>query len=262
MLILVKYYQSFSFKFNFRKKILKTFLFISLICFSQTISAQNISGNVLYHDKVVNDAIVINVNTDQKTLTSTNGYFEIQGKIDDRIKIVKEGFEILQFKIKDYQPHQYFLQRLITEIEEVKVAYKPTGDLKKDSDHYGASVKERRLNTGIRHYFKMPSALSVLSPKPGEFVQPVGTGFSFGEINSLWTLTDFVIWLREALSDEYFSEFGLSPNNVDRFLYYSLPTYDKKELKAILKYGYCSNNNIAKIKLHFEKTILTFNKGN
>ncbi|QIG89368.1 hypothetical protein G6R40_06595 [Chryseobacterium sp. POL2] len=223
--------------------------------------AQNISGRLFYNQIPVKSALIINLKTDQKTLTNDKGEFIIPANTNDKIRITKEGFEIIEFRSsEDSSSKDYILKPIPTEIEEVKITYLPTGNLKKDSEYYGASLRERRVNTGLRKYFKKPSDLSVLQPKPGEFIQPVGSGFSFGKIDDKWALSDFVMWLHAELSDEYFAEFEISPNDIDRFIYFSLSSFNQKEKQNILKYGYCSNFNIGQLKLLFEKTILNFKK--
>lgn len=240
---------------------MRIILLLFLFVFVQLAMAQNISGRLFYNQIPVKSALIINLKTDQKVLSNDKGEFLIPAKSDDKIRITKKGFEIIEFRITENTVDQdYYLKPLPTEIEEVKITYLPTGNLKKDNNHYGTSIKEQRLNTGLRSYFKLPADLSVTQPKPGEFIQPVGSGFSFGKIDDKWALSDFVMWLRAELSDEYFAEFEIAPNDIDRFIYFSLSSFDQKEKQNILKYGYCSNFNIGQLKLLFEKTILNFKK--
>jgi len=81
-----------------------------------------------------------------------------------------------------------------------------------------------------------------------------------GSINNKWTKVESIEWLHNELTDEYFAEFGLESQDVNRFISFSLMTMDKKTYAEILKYGYISPFNMGQIKQIFEKTILTFKK--
>lgn len=214
----------------------------------------------MFENSGLYDVTVININSGIKTITDNQGNFSIKGNVGNELRFTKLGFERTQYFIKESSNVINIDLQRIVEIEEVNIKKIPTGDLAKDSQTFGINLKERLVNDGVRHYIKKPSDLSVLQPKPGEFIQPVGQGFSMGGINNKWEITDFVKWIRNQLTDDYFSLFELYPNDIDRFLYLTLATYNQDNKIDILKYGFCSNERLAQLQMLFEKTILTFKK--
>ncbi|SKB87248.1 hypothetical protein SAMN05660477_01545 [Soonwooa buanensis] len=261
---MVKYHLSFSFKFNFNKKycVKKILLFCLLLSFIIH-KAQNIFGTIKLNNYPVAGALIINLSNERRTTSTAVGFYSINAKIGDKIRIVREGYENINFSVQELNTsYDFNLNPIPKEIEEVVVTATPTGDLTKDSEAFGRSLKDRRVNDGIRKTMKLRSEFYVQSlRKPGDFVQPVGKGIPvMQEIDNKWALPDCVEWLHSELTDEYFAEFGLESQDVNRFLSFSLMTMDKKTYAEILKYGYISPFNMGQIKQIFEKTILTFKK--
>ncbi len=116
-------------------KYLKYLVFILLSSF---IYSQNIvSGNVLSEDGfVLQNVTVVNVKTGNKTFTNHEGIFKIEANVSDELRFIKENYERGSKVVKknDFSiPLSVQLVRVPIEIEEVKVAVKPTGDLGKDA---------------------------------------------------------------------------------------------------------------------------------
>ncbi|WP_300673970.1 hypothetical protein [Soonwooa sp.] len=240
------------------KKLLLFCLLLSAIFYK----SQSISGTIRLNNYPVAGALIINLSTEQRTTSTAFGFYSIAAKAGDKIRITRSGYENINFHVQNLNTsYDYDITPIPKEIEEVVIAQTPTGDLTKDSEAFGRSLKDRRVNDGIRKTIKLPSEFYVERlRKPGDFVQPVGPGISFGAIDNKWSLPDCVEWLHSELTDEYFAEFGLESQDVNRFLSFSLMTMDKKTYAEILKYGYISPFNMGQIKLIFEKTILTFKK--
>ncbi len=259
----VKYHLSFSFKFNFNKKycVKKILLFCLLLSFIIH-KAQNIFGTIKLNNYPVAGALIINLSDERRTTSTAVGFYSINAKIGDKIRIVREGYENINFSVQELNSsYDFNLNPVPKEIEEVVVTATPTGDLTKDSEAFGRSLKDRRVNDGIRKTVKLRSEFYVESlRKPGDFVQPVGPGFSMGSINNKWTKVESIEWLHNELTDEYFAEFGLESQDVNRFLSFSLMTLDQKIYNRILKYGYISPSDMGQIKQLFEKAITNFKK--
>ena len=260
---MVKYHLSFSFKFNFNKKYgVKKILFFCLLLSFIIHKAQNIFGTIKLNNDPVAGALIINLSNERRTTSTAVGFYSINAKIGDKIRIVREGYENINFSVLEITtPHDFNLNPIPKEIEEVVVTATPTGDLTKDSETFGRNLKERRLNDGIRKTIKLKSEFYVAKLRqPGDFVQPVGPGFSTGGIANKWTKVESIEWLHNALTDEYFAEFGLESQDVNRFLSFSLLSLDQKIYNRILKYGYISPSDMGQIKQIFEKSILNFRK--
>jgi len=233
------------------KKLLSvTLLFISYFIFSQLIRGKIISDSVS-----VNQVLVINIKSQEKTYSDFQGQFFIDANLGDEIRFLKDGYERKIITVKNQNDLLIHINKLAIEIEEVEVRKKLSGDLRQDSKLFDENKKKITLNNDLKVYFKAPSSEELLKPKHGEFVQPVGGGISFGKIDDKWTLTDLIEWIRENFKDDYFISMGLSFSEINSFLYYSL---QKFRTGHILKYGYCSDDDIGDLKLHFEKAFKKF----
>jgi len=203
----------------------------------------------------VNQVLVININSQEKTYSDSHGQFIINANVSDEIRFVKEGYERKILKIKNNDDVLIDLIKLVTEIEEVEVRKKLSGNLSADSKLFNENKKKINLNNDLKVYFKTKSGGELMKPKPGEFIQPVSSGFTFGEIKSKWKLPDLVEWIRDNLTDDYFISMGLELSEINSFLYYSLQSFDTIN---ILKYGFCTEDDVGNLKLHFENSLKKF----
>lgn len=234
---------------------MKIFIFSFVLLISLQLSSQQIKGKIMSDSMNINQVLVININSQEKTYSSSQGQFIINANVGDEVRFVKEGYERKVLKIKNNDEVFINLVKLITEIEEVKVKKKLSGDLASDSKLFNENKKKVALNNDIKVYFKTKSSEELMKPRRGEFVQPVGEGFSFGEIKNKWKLPDLVEWVRENLTDDYFISMGFELPEINSFLYYSLQSFNTFN---ILKYGYCSDEDLGNLKLHFETSYKKF----
>lgn len=241
---------------------MKKFLLFCLLLSFIIHKAQSISGTIRLNNYPVAGVVIINLSNEQRTTSTAVGFYNITAKSGDKIRITRVGYENINFRVQELNTaYDYDITPIPKEIEEVVITATPTGDLTKDSEAFGRNVKERRLNDGIRKTMKLRSEFYVQSlRKPGDFVQPVGPGFSFGSIDNKWTKVESIEWLHNELTNEYFAEFGLESQDVNRFISFSLMNLDQKIYNRILKYGYISPTDMGQIKLLFEKGIANYNK--
>lgn len=203
----------------------------------------------------VNQVLVININSQEKTYSNSQGQLIINANLGHELRFVKEGYERKILKIINTNDVVINLIKLVTEIEEVEVRKKLSGNLGVDSKLFSENKKKVALNNDLKVYFKTKSSEELMKPRHGEFIQPVGGGISFGKIDDKWTTSDFVEWLRENLTDNYFISLGLISQEINSFIFYSLQSFGTRN---ILKYGYCSEEDIGNLKLHFETTFKKF----
>lgn len=203
----------------------------------------------------VNLVLIININSQGKAYSNSKGQFIINANLGDEIRFVKEGYERKVLKIINNKEVLITLIKLVTEIEEVEVRKKLSGNLSEDSKLFNENKKKVALNNDIKVYFRTKSSEELMKPRHGEFVQPVGEGFSFGEIKNKWKLPDLVEWIRMNLTDDYFISMGFVLPEINSFLYYSLQSFNTLK---ILKYGYCNEEDVANLKLHFENSFKKF----
>lgn len=220
-------------------------------------NSQNIKGKILSDSVSVNQVLVININSDEKTYSNPQGQFFINANLGDELRFLKVGYERKVLKIINTDEVVINLIKLVTQIEEVEVRKRLSGNLADDSKLFNENKRKIALNNDIKVYFKTQSSGELMKPKTGEFVQPVGEGFTFGDIKNKWKLPDLVEWLRENLTDGYFISFGMESPEVNSFIYYSLQSFNTM---TILKYGYCSEEDVGNLKLHFESSYKKFVK--
>jgi len=236
---------------------LKKLLSVTLLFISHFIFSQQVRGKIVSDYVAANQVLVVNINSQEKTYSDSKGQFFINANIGDELRFIKLGYERKIINVKNDNELLINLIKLTIEIEEVEVKKKLSGNLSKDSKLFDENKKKVTLNNDLKVYFKAPSSAEVLKAKPGEFIQPVGTGFGFGAIDNKWTLTHLVEWIRENLKDEYFISMGLEFPEINSFLFYSLRTFNTKN---ILKYGFCDDQDVGNLKLHFEEKLKDFKK--
>lgn len=234
---------------------MKIFLFSCFLLLFQNFNSQNVKGKIVSDSVSVNQVLIINVNSQEKTYSNSRGQFIINTNMGDELRFVKEGHERKILKVVNNDDVVINLIKSITEIEEVTVRKKLSGDLAADSKLFNENKKKVVLNNDLKVYFKTKSSGELMKPKPGEFVQPVSSGFTFGKIADKWTLPDLAEWIRENLTDDYFLSLGIVYQEINSFLFYSLRSFSTA---TILKCGYCSTDDIGNLKLHFEDSFKKF----
>ncbi|MBK1894228.1 peptidase associated/transthyretin-like domain-containing protein [Chryseobacterium paridis] len=230
-------------------------LFILSFIFSIHIYAQDyIFGKITTEENIeMPDVTVINIRTDERVVTNTDGHFMISGREGDELRFVKNGYERINRKVTKENigsPLNVALVRQTTLIAEVEVKRGLTGDLKIDSKSLNKPKKVQKLTKDIDKYIAQKSDPRILAAKAGEFVQPKGQGFSVGKVKDQWDDVDFMNYLRESLGDQYFIDLKIEKSLIQHFIYYVLR--GGFERKKILKYGFCSDADL----MRFQRAVL------
>ena len=221
---------------------------ISAICFSTQLFSQKISGIVVDEDdKALPAVLVLNVKTEEKVYTNFSGEFTIQASAHQELRFIRKGYERISLQIdeKDFQNSMKIsLTKLAEEIEEVEIIRKPTGDLKKDANLFGDTKSTAKLKSETAGYIRSNSTEEVLAPKTGEFVQPIGQGFTMGSINSQWDDVDFMKFLIQNIDKEFFiDDLKLQPSEIQTFIFYIFRNFERNE---ILFYGICPHFDLVR----------------
>lgn len=229
---------------------MSTKLFFLLIFFFFKINAQSqylIGTTATENSNRLQDVIVLNVRTNHSSKSDGLGNFVIPAKINDELRFVKNGYErvILLVQENHFQiPINIILIKLAQEIEEVEIAYQPTGNLDKDIQHYGDTKSLKKLKSETAKYIRSESTEEVLAPKSGEFVQPVGKGFFIGGPDSQWDDVDFMQFLIENLGNDFFTQdLQLKPSEIQPFIYYIFRNFERQD---ILFKGICNQSDLAR----------------
>jgi hypothetical protein len=222
------------------------FFVISVSLFSQEYISGKVKsefGNELY------ETTVINIRTDEKVFTDKEGNYMIAAKLNDELRFVKSGFERFDIKVSNInysQPLNISLAKVPYLIPEVEIAFRPTGNLKKDSKALDPPKKIVALNSSLNSYMTTP--LTEVAPKlstPSAFTLPdysVGQGnilgFVFvvkGLITKATTepLTkanyaetqEFYNRIKTTMDLSFYTSQGWNEEEIDRFLTYADQMY-------------------------------------
>ncbi|WHF50479.1 carboxypeptidase-like regulatory domain-containing protein [Chryseobacterium gotjawalense] len=218
------------------------------LCFSASLFSQQVSGTVTDEEKSPLPAVLVfNMKTEQKTYTNLNGEFTIEASVNSELRFIRQGFERRSKVIRERDftnPLIVSILRIPGEIEEVKIAYKPIGDLNKDLKNYGDTKSVKKLKGETAKYIRSESTEEVLAPKSGEFVQPVGQGFFIGGPNSQWDDVDFMQFLIENLGNDFFTDdLQLNPSEIQPFIYYVFQNFERRE---VLFRGICTQYDLSR----------------
>ena len=169
---------------------------------------------------------------------------------------MKLGFERLDKIVTEENleaPFNIILPRETELIAEVKIQKNVIGDLKVDNKIFNQSKKVLKLNTDLRTYFKQKSDPRIMAAKPGEFVQPIGSGIPMGSIRNQWDDADLIKYLQSALGNQYFKDLQIEQEQIIHFINYVL----KKgfERKNILKYGFCTEKDVIRFQIAINQRI-------
>jgi len=222
-------------------------LFTFFVLFFLNINAQNyIFGRINTEDGVeLTDATVINIRTNERVVSNSDGHFMISGRVGDELRFVKAGYERVSKKMNEdniSSSLQITLIKAATLIDEVEIKKGLTGDLNIDAKNLNQQKKVQKLKSELAAYLSQKSDPRVLAARPGQFVQPKGEGFSIGKVKNRWDDVDLMKYLISALGEQYFIDLKIEKPQIQHFIYYVFT--GGFERKNILKYGFCSDADL------------------
>ncbi len=229
-------------------------------------------------------ASIYNLRTDQIVVSDKMGNFVIAAKPSDELRIVRGGYERKSVTINSESFLKSLEVQLTTipqEIEEVKLAFKPSGILKKDVTRLNPPPKIVALNKAMNDYMRTP--LNEVIPRPATpsaFKQPnlsagqlsllsMGSG-SNGIVNAIGGLIsktsgspkttanytekqEFYKRVKSTIDIEYYTQYGLDEYDFDIFLAYA------DEQKSLSK-NYRGNFNKAAIEFSLKEVFSEYIK--
>lgn len=107
----------------------------------------------------MSNAIIINTRTEEKVSSDKDGNYMIAARISDELRFVKSGYDRISVKISNEHysaPVNVSLPKSAYLIEEIELAFTPTGNLKKDSKLLDAPKKLVALQGSLDAYMKSP----------------------------------------------------------------------------------------------------------
>ena len=239
------------------KKTLLLFLFILANSFY---AQEYIFGKITSEQNIeLSGVLILNTRTDEKAYSDSDGNFMISAKNNDALRFVKQKYDRITYSVKpeDFKNSiKITLIKSVVEIEEVEIKSKLTGNLREDARRV-ESVKKVKLNKEIAKYIAEKSDPEILKPRGGEFVQPVGQGFSVGKVSNQADQIDLAEDFLEILGEDYFTDLGLKKSEISGFIFHVMNGLD---LKNAYKYGYLKGSDIAQFRKHAEIKINDFRK--
>ena len=221
-------------------------LFLVLFCIASVLWAQQkISGKVITGNELdLTPVLVVNISAGKSMLSDMSGKFEIEAKENDEIRFVKEGYYRVDKKITSEEmnsPLNITLKRMEIQIPEVKITYKPTGNLAKDNQHLNESRKLQSLKSDMEEYMKSP----LNQPLPTNAISKTFTGHDFnaGQVNLFGVFNavkklakpkvtkanynetqDFLKRVRNEVNLSFLKKYGMDEEQIDTFLLYAEKT--------------------------------------
>ena len=183
----------------------------------------------------------------------------ISAKNNDALRFVKQKFDRITYSVKpeDFKNSiKITLIKSVVEIEEVEIKTKLTGNLREDARRV-ESVRKVKLNKEISKYIAEKSDPEIIKPRGGEFVQPVGQGFSVGKVSNQADQIDLAEDFLEILGEDYFTDLRLKKSEISGFIFHVMSSLD---LKNAYKYGYLKGSDIAQFRKQAETKINDFRK--
>lgn len=239
------------------KKTLLLFLFLLVHSFY---AQEYIFGKITSELNLeLSGVLIFNTRTDEKAYSDSDGNFMISAKNNDALRFVKQKFDRITYSVKpeDFKNSiKITLIKSVVEIEEVEIKTKLTGSLREDARRV-ESVKKVKLNKEISKYIAEKSDPLILKPKAGEFVQPVGQGFSIGKVSNQADQIDLAEDFLEILGEDYFKDLGLKKSEISGFIFHVMNSLD---LKNAYKYGYLKGSDFAQFRKQAEIKINDFRK--
>lgn len=213
-------------------------IYLLFIFFGISISAQQqvVLGSVIDENgQKIKNALIFNTSTDEKAYSDNSGNFILNAKEKDLLRIIKTGFEIRLISVTNadtHKPMQITIIKLPLDIEEVKITFQPSGNLKKDVLALAPSAKVTQLNSDIRGYVRRPPAEPLPKASIPSAFQP--HDFSAGQV-SLLGLADGIIKMGKAIFGK--SEPSLPLNITEKQVFYKR-IRDEIDLNFFYKYGF------------------------
>lgn len=240
---------------------MKTLLSFLFLLFFFSLNAQKyVFGKIVSEDGIeLAGVVIMNMNTEEQSVSDKDGIFMIQVAEKEEIRFVKPNYERFS-KIVSLENFNSSMRIVLKHtpqlIEEVEIAFKPTGNLKKDMARLEPSEKVKRLNANMSSYMKTKPAEAYPTLKAPSTLQ-TGPNYSVGQVNVLGLLgllvkkvqkqpttpnyaeqQAFYRKIHETVDKSYFTKYGL-----DDFQFEQLVIY------ADRKYELCKNlrNNFNKL---------------
>ncbi|MGG5208796.1 carboxypeptidase regulatory-like domain-containing protein [Chryseobacterium sp. MIQD13] len=225
--------------------------FLLVFMFNNFFSQQRVEGRITDDSGENLSAVtVINMSSDQKVYSNSMGLFSIEAFPNDELRFIKADF----LRVFATVPANGFNSPLLVtmipipkEIEEVKVAKKPTGDLETDS-RLASKIDKGEV---VEQAVGLPQPVGKMREKPAEVKQvllPILLGGL--DVQGVYDLIsgkarrqkrqyryddlqEHIAWVRNRVDNEYFTKVGIPEERISEFIQYSFEV--KPQIRTYVK---------------------------
>ncbi|MFS4432153.1 carboxypeptidase regulatory-like domain-containing protein [Chryseobacterium sp. S90] len=247
----------------------KFFLFLMLLCSTFIFSQQTVTGRIVDDNgENLSKVIVINMSSDKKIYSDSEGVFSIEANPNDELRFVKEDFNRTSRRvlINGINPPLFItLYQIPRDVGEVKIVKKLTGDLETDSRIVAKVDKGEQVRDAVG----LPQPVGKMREKPAE-VKSVLLPILLGNLNVQGVydlisgkarrqkrqyryddLQEHVAWIRERIDDDYFVKAGIPADRISEFIQFSFLA--KPQVRTYVK-----AKNLSGVMLRLEETAPLF----
>lgn len=224
----------------------KSLMLLLFFAVSQVFGQQKVSGRITDEQQMnMSTVSVLNITKNIRTVSDVSGNFTIEADENDELRFVKESYYRTDKIIKKESftnAMNVMLLRAETLIPEVKIEYKPTGNLEKDNQHMNDSKKVAKLKSSMEEYIKAPMS----EPLPKSEIPKTfqGHDFNAGHVNlfkvaeeavrlikkasapkitapTFRETQDFLKRIKNEIDLSFLKQYSMNEEGIDHFLYYA-----------------------------------------
>ncbi|WP_412850387.1 carboxypeptidase-like regulatory domain-containing protein [Chryseobacterium sp. PMSZPI] len=244
----------------------KAIVLFLILLFNNFFSQQAITGRIIDETgEGLGAVIIINISTDQKVYSNSQGEFSIKAFPNDELRFVKEDFRRVSRKVLTDGINSQLLITLFQipkDIGEVKIVKKLTGDLEQDS-RIVAKIDKGEI---VKQAVGLPQPVGKMREKPAE-VKSVLLPILLGNLNVQGVydlisgkarrqkrlyryddLQEHIAWIRNRVDDDYFIKAGIPPGQISEFIEFSFGA--KPQVRTYVK-----ARNLSGVLLRLEETV-------
>lgn len=247
----------------------KFLFFLMLLCSTFIFSQQTVTGRVVDDSgENLSKVIVINMSSDKKVYSDSEGVFSIEANPNDELRFVKEDFNRTSRRVLTNginSPLFITLYQIPRDVGEVKIIKKLTGDLETDSRIVAKVDKGEQVRDAVG----LPQPVGKMREKPAE-VKSVLLPILLGNLNVQGVydlisgkarrqkrqyryddLQEHVAWIRDRIEDDYFVKAGIPADRISEFIQFSFLA--KPQVRTYVK-----AKNLSGVMLRLEETVPLF----
>ncbi|MDN5627550.1 MAG: hypothetical protein L0G16_06240, partial [Weeksellaceae bacterium] len=204
---------------------MKTCLPFFFVLISGLIFSQNISGKVMSEDEVlIPKTLIVNMRTNEKTYSDSQGSFTISAKMGDEIRFAKERYKLAKILITNSDQQTVRLEKIPQEIEEVRFINKNIAQSQEEGLRTSIGLpkgpeKPREKPVDLKDDFlRIPPIVSIQNI----YNAISGKSRRLKMLYKYEDLQEGLSWIRNNIDYQYFADAGIPAEKMNDFLMFAL----------------------------------------